>query len=303
MSAAPNYIPVPVESLVDAGKIEFDLYVQLSSRHVLYLRKGDEFNAARLEKMREKNVKNMWILATDEPSYQVLYASRLDAAFDADSTSPIENRMGLIHQAQINVVQELLANPGNVGAYSTATNNAKRFTELMLKDDRALKSLLTHAKTSKGTAAHSVAVAGIALAIVKAMGAADQKDLHLLTLGCMLHDLGHGIDPSLMKDSREHPKVGVLAVKEFNHYDQHVVDIMMEHEEHIDGSGFPKGLVEKQMHFYSIVCATANAYDLQLQKANGSTIAALKGLVVEKIGRHPLAHINALKIVVASLNG
>ena len=315
MSAAPSYVAIPVDALVDAGAVEFDLYVQLNSRHVLYLRKGGEFDTARLTKMREKNVKNMWILAEDEAQFKIMYARRLDEYFDPASKAPIETRMGFIHQAQIEATAALLENPGDVGAYATATTSAKRFTELMLKNDRAFKTLLNHSKTARGTAAHGVSVAAIALALAKTMGAAEQKDLHLLNLGCMLHDMGHGkesatfgkgiktLAPDQAKLHSEHPAAAVQMVKSFSHYDQHVVDIMLEHEELINGTGFPKGLTETKMHLYPLLCSTANSFDQQMATAGGSPIKALKGLVVEKIGLHPLSHINALKIIVASLNG
>lgn len=51
-----------------------------------------------------------------------------------------------------------------------------------------------------------------------------------------------------------------------------------------------------------MLVATANVLDRYMNfKGAENHAAALKRLVIEKIGRHPLEHINALKQVVASL--
>ncbi len=314
MSAAPSYIPVPVESLVGEAKTEFDLYLQLSSKYVLYLRKGGVFDSGRLDKMREKNVRNMFITGVDEAAFRAYYDRKVDLAYDPQSPMPTQERAAFVHGAQAAAAEAIMADLKNSGIYKTGEKGAKRFTEFLVKDESSLKSLLAIPNPTKNVSSHGVSVAALAVTLAKKLGHGEAKDLHMLALGCLLHDVGHAHSPGSgfglslktlnaeqLKLYREHTMTGVRAVQELVHFDQHVVKIILEHEEHIDGSGYPKGLKEKQMHAYPVIAATANAFVHLVETEGESFPTAMKRLVVEKIGRHPLTHINALKAIVQTL--
>jgi HD-GYP domain-containing protein (c-di-GMP phosphodiesterase class II) len=306
------YFPVPVDSLVGEAKIDFDLYVQLNTKHVLYLRKGGVFDSARLQKMREKNVRNMWILPEDEASFRNYYDRRVQSAYDLNSSVSAEERSSLIYGSLAAAAEAVFKSPANAGAYFLAQEGSKRLTEMVMKDDRAIKVLLGATALEKTVAYHGVAVAAIAIAIAKRVGLGENKDLHLLALGCLLHDGGHFADPagtgfgknpkSMSTDElrtfREHPLNGVRQFHDQKHFDHLVIKVIAEHEEHSDGTGFPKGINEKQMHAFSVVASSANAYEALISAEGETHPSAMKRLVVEKIGRHPLAHINALKAIV-----
>lgn len=311
MSAAPAYVPVPMDSLVGENPLAFDLYLQLNTKHVLYLRKGGAFDGSRVDKMREKKVQNLYILAEEEGRYRDFYERKLDDAYAGQGTQPAEQRMALVTQAQVTAVEDLLRHPESVASYTTAKTGASKLTQMFLKDDEAIKSILMNREKYASVAAHGVAVAGLAVAIAKKLGLEDSKDLPLLTLGCLLHDGGlfnTDLDESMpvaeMSDAqkkiyKEHPSLGVRGAQELVHFDQHVLKVIHEHHECIDGSGFPKGQREKDMHFFSIIAATADAFEHYIRMEPDSLNSALKRFVVERIGRHPLDHINALKSVVA----
>jgi HD-GYP domain-containing protein (c-di-GMP phosphodiesterase class II) len=315
MSVAPAYVPVRVDSLVGEASVNFDLYVQLNAKHVLYLRKGGTFDSARLQKMRDKNVRNMWILSEDEAAFRSYYERRVESAFDLNSPMPLEERGPLIFGSLAEAAEAVFKAPSNSGAYYVAQVGSKRLTDFVMKDDGATKLLLSVPGLEKNVANHGVSVAVIAVSIAKRIGLGENKDLSLLALGCLLHDGGHYLDPvgtgfgknpkSMTTDELrvylEHPMNGVRQLHDQKHVDHHVIKIILEHEEHSDGTGFPKGVNEKQMHAYSVVAATANAFDSFVMLEGATYPSAVKKLVVDKIGRHPLAHINALKAIVQSL--
>ncbi|SEH41462.1 MULTISPECIES: HD-GYP domain-containing protein [unclassified Selenomonas] len=125
------------------------------------------------------------------------------------------------------------------------------------------------------TFAHSVNVA-ILSAMMGVLKGYNQKDLQLLTMGAMLHDVGKIDTPNdlLNKPGRltdveydtikQHPGNGALRIMEMQDKlpdASTLASIAAEHHEHIDGKGYPRGLRGGQINRYAKVVAVADVYD------------------------------------------
>ena len=56
-----DYTPIRVSTLRGDLKIPFDAYVRVAGKYILYLRKGDSFEGKRLNKLKEKKLRTMFI--------------------------------------------------------------------------------------------------------------------------------------------------------------------------------------------------------------------------------------------------
>ena len=97
-----------------------------------------------------------------------------------------------------------------------------------------------------------------------------------------------------------HSTEGAKRLKDLRHMDLHVTQIIVEHEERIDGSGFPSGLTGPTMNPLSLFVQSANLFDRLVTFEKLKPEGAIKKLFTEHIGRHPLEHLNALKSIVSS---
>jgi putative nucleotidyltransferase with HDIG domain len=100
---------------------------------------------------------------------------------------------------------------------------------------------------------HSMNVTALSLVLGQKLGL-DAKQLHLLGLGSLFHDLGHQQIPSriLLKKGpltppeekvyQRHPYLGVEMAKRIGVLPKEAIDIIGQHHERLDGSGYPKGL-------------------------------------------------------------
>lgn len=125
------------------------------------------------------------------------------------------------------------------------------------------------------TFAHSVNVA-ILSAMLGLLCHYSKKDLGLLTLGALLHDLGKIRVPSdiLNKNSRldqdefaviqSHPSDGARRIKAMEHIlpsPAVLAQIAAQHHEHIDGRGYPNHLTGDKIHRFAKIAAIADVYD------------------------------------------
>ena len=121
------------------------------------------------------------------------------------------------------------------------------------------------------TAGHSKHVAELALKTGKEMGLC-QEDLDGLRVCALLHDIGKAIIPAGILN-----KPGKLSTHEWGFIHEHpstayetlrripfpwpVADVVHQHHERLDGSGYPMGLSGDSIHLWARIIAVADIFD------------------------------------------
>jgi len=121
------------------------------------------------------------------------------------------------------------------------------------------------------THSHSENVANYSISIANYLNFST-KDVEILRQACELHDLGKiGIEDSiLLKDGvltdleweqiRKHPVIGAQILEPLTFLDG-VVDLVRQHHEHYDGSGYPEGRKGEDILLGARIIHVADAYD------------------------------------------
>ncbi|WP_162924599.1 GAF and HD-GYP domain-containing protein [Rubrobacter indicoceani] len=142
--------------------------------------------------------------------------------------------------------------------------------------DTVVAALLEAASIrDRGLAEHMKSVRGLARRIGAGMGL-DRKEIDVLSLGAMLHDIGKiGVPDGVLK------KPGKLTAEEFELIKRHtvmgagvvaqiphlsgIVPIVRHHHERHDGRGYPDGLAGKNVPLHARIVFVADAYDSMVQ--------------------------------------
>jgi putative nucleotidyltransferase with HDIG domain len=128
----------------------------------------------------------------------------------------------------------------------------------------------TLALRDRMTARHAAAVARYARALARELGC-DEADQDLAHTAGLLHDIGKFALPDrilhakILSDEdwavvRRHPQEGATLVGRLDGYGP-VADAILYHHEHIDGSGYPAGLIGNEIPLASRILAVCNVYD------------------------------------------
>ncbi len=116
---------------------------------------------------------------------------------------------------------------------------------------------------------HSINVSLLSVMLAKAMGV---KNLREIALGAFFHDIGKLMIPAeiLKKPGkltneefeivRRHPDMGWLLTKEFG-FPKNSTEIIRQHHERPDGSGYPFGLSGDQIPLHTKIVMTADILD------------------------------------------
>jgi putative nucleotidyltransferase with HDIG domain len=128
----------------------------------------------------------------------------------------------------------------------------------------------TLALRDRMTARHAAAVARYARALAREAGCSE-SDQDLAHTAGLLHDIGKFALPDrilhaeILSDEdwavvRRHPQEGATLVGRLDGYGP-VADAILYHHEHIDGSGYPAGLIGNEIPLASRILAVCNVYD------------------------------------------
>lgn len=121
------------------------------------------------------------------------------------------------------------------------------------------------------TLGHSVRVGQLAVMVGRELGL-DQTMLGHLETGGYLHDIGKigvrdhillkpgSLTPEERRMINDHPRIG-LAILESVDLPQQVVDFVAGHHEKLDGSGYPKGLRDREVSVVARIASVSDMYD------------------------------------------
>jgi putative nucleotidyltransferase with HDIG domain len=128
----------------------------------------------------------------------------------------------------------------------------------------------TLALRDRRTARHAAAVARYARSLAREVGCSE-SDQELVHTAGLLHDIGKFALPDrilhadILSDEdwalvRRHPQDGATLVGRLDGYGP-VADAILYHHEHIDGGGYPAGLIGSEIPFASRIVAVCSVYD------------------------------------------
>jgi putative nucleotidyltransferase with HDIG domain len=303
-----SHIPIRVSTLRGDQPITFDAYVRVAGKFILFCREGDSFEGQRLERLRTKKLQKMWILKEHEPNYRGYLRKNISRAYEAKSGASLEVRTQIIQGALQATAEDLMEDPSNDGTYRIALESAQQFRNFLIKEPESLSALLKIKNADQNVAHHGVSVSSLALSMAHELGLMEARPMQMdpLVVGCLIHDLEHNhnninllVNPSSLSRNEyeiyaRHSEQGAERIRPYAFYDKLVSDIIVFHEEKMDGSGFI-GKREKELDTLVLIAATANAFDHYLKYGQMELKEGLKNILIDKMGLYPLEIMRALQ--------
>ncbi len=154
-----------------------------------------------------------------------------------------------------------------------STKNLTRLYEDLRNTYMRTIKVLAHAIDARDhyTHSHSENVANYAVLIAEEMRLPAEQ-VQLIREACELHDLGKiGVEDSILskpsklddkewESMRKHPLIGAQILEPLSFLDG-VIDLVKQHHEHFDGTGYPQGLKGEQILLGARILNLADAYE------------------------------------------
>jgi putative nucleotidyltransferase with HDIG domain len=245
--------------------LAFDLFLLISGKHLLYVRREDHLERERLARLQNKNVRQVYIRKDESLAYTEYLQINAKKALN-DFEMPLGERAEIISGQTKAAVEDLFDDPHSYERYQRVQTAAAHQVALLFKFPEALEFVLGMAAKDKTVYQHSVNVATLAIAVANILGYAPTR-CSSLGLGGLLHDIGKsGLEPTdpddfLTQNEQylQHTRRAANLLVGKNYVSPEVLDIILFHEERVDGKGFPAGI--KAIETIYQVVGLANMYD------------------------------------------
>lgn len=273
VSDASEFCKISINEFVSGKKIEFDVFVKLSSsKYVKIANKGEGLLSERILHYKGKGVNHLYINKDD--------FSRL-VGFNLTIVGKLQGNKKISHEKKVNFLKYtgeiILANAFINGVDKEMFSEAQTFIEStinILTDSKECLDLLSLLNThSNHLYSHSIGVAMYSSMIAKGMGFESNQAFFKLSLGGIFHDIGKKeIELEILEKHRSlltvedkklidsHVARGQEIILSIKGIPEDVAQLVYEHHENIAGLGYPMGSEKKHQHPLSKILQLANQF-------------------------------------------
>lgn len=150
--------------------------------------------------------------------------------------------------------------------------NVKQILDSLNFDSDILLNLITLKEEDDYLFTHSVNVSFLSMMMGITLNLSD-KELRILGTGALLHDIGLLDIPTKIRNSqnslndeetrllRQHPSLGATKLMDYDELDVESINIIYQHHERCDGSGYPEKLMGAQISKMAKIVAIADSYE------------------------------------------
>jgi len=251
-----NFTKVKIEEFYTGKAILFNVYIQLgSNKYVKILYAGDTFSLERLNRYKnEKGVQFLYFHNADRQKY-IQYCNFLASKIIASEKVSGPAKVKMMKATAEKLIEEVYS----VGLKPQAVEESKQLAQNMyqlLENQTDLYQVLREFQEFDPNAyTHSYSVTLFATAIIKQFEWQSKVMIETTALACLLHDIGKVKMPRELVDKRpsqmsqaeleiykKHPEFGDKILSNNLMIGQNIRQIILQHHEYFNGTGFPNGL-------------------------------------------------------------
>lgn len=256
-----SFVALPLSALGGsaARPVGFPLYLETGAgRHVLYCEASARLGRRELARLQREGIDRLHVRSADRERW----ARRVEEGLEAvlrDRSAPVEVRAALLHEVALEVAGELLAPDPGREALRRMRRVMSSATRLMQREGEAFTALRSVLEAGETFRAHSLNVGFLSMGVARrALGADPIAILHAGLAG-LLHDVGRADAPEGEEDpghvERGYRKLEALEVPPV------VRMVVLLHHERCDGTGYPRGLADKEIPLLARLVAVVDSFD------------------------------------------
>jgi len=291
-----NFTKIPIGEFFSSKAVLFDIYVRLSSgRYIKILHAGDAFDRSRVEKYKnEKGVEYLHFHNKDRRKF-VQFNNFLAKKLISNKALPSEQKVSVLK----NTTEKYLEEVFTVGMKPQVIEQGKQVCEnvyrLIEKDDSLFKLLKSYQEFDPSAYSHAFLVTMFSSCIIKQFEWQSKSTIETTALACMFHDIGKmslpkellekkvdDMNAEELEEYKKHPELGLEMVEGNRMINNSVKQIILQHHESFDGTGFPFGKKGANILTLANIVSMADRFVHIMVEEEVAPIVALKKILTQK---------------------
>lgn len=288
-----KFTSVKIAEFYTSQPVLFDIYIKLkSNRYIKILHAGDAFSKERLDKYKnEKNVEFLYFEKKDLFKFVKFNSYFAKKVINNDKVGG-QKKVKLLQ----NVSEKFLEQTFHEGLKPQIIDQGKEIAEsvfeMVTKSEDLFQVFKSYSDFDPNAYTHAYLVTLFSTSIIKQFEWQSKTTIECTALACLFHDIGKmKLDPQVaqmktedMNDDqlleyKKHPEIGLELIDGNPLINNSVKQIILQHHEHFDGTGFPfnkRG--SKILMLSNIVCLADNFVHI-IQDEEKLPVEALKILL------------------------
>jgi HD-GYP domain-containing protein (c-di-GMP phosphodiesterase class II) len=274
MPESLSFIPIPLETLIEESSPDFDIYLQQGSGEkgvVLYREANLFLSHNQLVRLKHNGIDTVFIRGADRGKRLRYMAGQLRQVMERQNI-PASKKADMIYGLSKGVVENVMEDP-RIENVEICKEVAVQHVALIISDERAFQNFFKIMSYDYYTHTHSVNVCIFVTALIKALRLCDEQTMKVLGMGALLHDVGKSridkailnkrgrLTPEEFEEIKKHPELGFKIVQDSLPLPAAGANIILNHHEKCDGSGYPRGLNGDEIDVYSKITCIVDIFD------------------------------------------
>ena len=262
---------VPKTILEFGDRFDYTIYRKVDNRKFRVLVDKDSiYNKAKCTFYSKDELKKVFIHIKDKIKYQNDMQKHISSIIDDESIC-LNVKASLLNDIAKETINTLFKAEITVESLEKADNIITNSINLILSDESAMRSMLKVASFDYYTSTHCIDVSTYAIAFGKFLGLST-TELKLLGKAALLHDIGKkDINKDIIckngkltydefEEVKNHPTFSAQILRECGEYDERLLNIVEQHHEKCDGTGYPKGLKKDEIDDFAKIVAICDIF-------------------------------------------
>jgi HD-GYP domain-containing protein (c-di-GMP phosphodiesterase class II) len=299
---------IRASTLVPDRKLEINVYISVEGRPVKYGAEGEFLDAERFSRLRKFKISKILIASDKEKQYRQYLENMLEQV-EKDEKVNTATKASFFTGGAETAAEDVIQNIESKDIYTDAQAQFERFARFLQQHEGGFAEVIKlSGQVPNDYVAHGVQVAALTIVLCQNLKLV-KNDEHLksITTGCFIHDIAAeranlplifdktSLSPEQRKEWELHPKKAVESFGNLNHVERQVLDIVWQHEEMPNGTGFPRGLKRKEMDPIACIVSLANRFDHYSTLHKGDKKIAIAEFFKSELGRYDLDHLELLR--------
>ncbi|MEM9368854.1 MAG: HD domain-containing phosphohydrolase [Planctomycetota bacterium] len=266
-----DLIPISVATLSPDATVGTDLFCRVESTDEVKLYRGGDYplKPSDIEQLRTRGVNQLFIAPESREAYQD-YLRELTSNDEIDVD--VAARTTALNEVVLSVLQGTFDGRDSGQAVDVATELGGMAADVVTRDDFAAVDLFKVLNHDYATFTHSANVAYYAGMLASELGH-DRDTVQKIITGGLVHDLGKLqipdsilCKPGRLTDEefdaiRMHPITGFRQLAHRDDLTAGQLMMVYQHHERVDGTGYPVGVDEHEIHPWAKICAVVDVYE------------------------------------------
>jgi len=283
-----DLVPIAINSLLASDALDFKLYLRPNEAGParLYKNRGISFSDNDLQRLIRRGTSVLYVSKGDVTAYRDYVKENVLG----NHGLPLTERFEILRDSARTVLVDSFRNHGRKELADTTAAVAGEVATVVCDTRAVVFSLLEVMQHDYSQFTHAINTCTFNLLLANKLGMTGTNNLAALAQGALLHDVGKRQNGEITSTTngrkREntsvdvgHPLRGFLKFSPSHDLPEEANIMIYQHHERCDGKGYPVGLVRREIHPWSRICAIGNRTANFMSSHRGEISGVLKQAV------------------------